>query len=126
MIKYKTKGNWSKTFLFLERHHTFKLQDLEKYGQEGVDALRAATPQDTGLTSESWDYRIIEKNGSITIEWLNSNLGDGWAPIALLLQLGHATGTGGWVEGVDYINPALKPIFDSIARRAWEEVKRDG
>lgn len=122
MIRYETKGNWGRTFAFLNRCVQVKLSDLEKYGQEGVDALRAATPVDSGLTADSWYYKIIEREGSISIEWLNSNLADGWAPVAVLLQYGHATGTGGYVEGVDYINPALRPVFDSIAKRAWREV----
>lgn len=122
MITFEQKGNWNKTFNFLKKSKKVTLEDLYKYGEEGVQALRAATPVDSGKTAESWYYRITEGNGKISIEWLNSNLGDGWAPIAILLQYGHATGTGGYVQGRDYINPALKPIFDQIAKNAWREV----
>ncbi len=122
MISYSTKGNYKKTFLFLEKCSKLKLDNLASYAQEGVDALVAATPVDSGLTANSWYYKIIEQDGSVRIEWLNSNLGDGWAPIALLIQYGHATGTGGYVEGIDYINPALRPIFDKIEKKVWREV----
>lgn len=124
MITFQQKGDFHKTFNFLKRAQKMKAVDLIKYGEMGVEALRAATPKDTGLTASSWYYQIVERNGNIAINFLNSNLGDGWAPIAILIQMGHATGTGGWVEGVDYINPALKPIFDKIAKDAWEEVTR--
>lgn len=124
MITFEQKGSWNKTFNFFKRNKKITLEDLYKYGEEGVAALRAATPVDSGKTAESWYYRITEGNGSISIEWLNSNLGDGWAPIAILLQYGHATGTGGYVQGRDYINPALKPIFDKIAKNAWREVTK--
>lgn len=122
MITFEQKGDFHKTFNFLRRNQKIKPAHLILYGELGVEALRQATPRDTGLTAESWYYQITERDGTIAIEFLNSNLGDGWAPIAILLQLGHATGTGGWVEGVDYINPALKPIFDKITKDAWEEV----
>lgn len=122
MITFEQKGNWNKTFKFLRKNKKITLEDLYKYGEEGVQALRDATPVDSGRTAESWYFRITEGNGTISIEWLNSNLGNGWAPIAILLQLGHATGTGGYVQGRDYINPALRPIFDRIAKNAWREV----
>lgn len=122
MITFQQKGDFSKTFRFLRRNKKLSFNDLHKYGERGVAALSAATPVDSGLTASSWYYEIVEKDGLISLNFLNSNLGDGWAPIAILLQLGHATGTGGWVEGRDYINPALKPIFDEIAKDAWEEV----
>lgn len=122
MISYNTTGNFKKTLLFLERSSRLKLENLSTYAQEGVDALASATPVDSGLTADSWYYKIIERDGSVRIDWLNSNLGDGWAPIALLIQYGHATGTGGYVEGIDYINPALKPIFDKIEKKVLREV----
>lgn len=122
MIKYKTSGSFKRTLLFLEKSSKLKLENLATYAQEGVDALAAATPVDSGVTADSWYYKITERDGSVTIEWLNSNLGDGWAPIALLIQYGHVTGTGGYVEGYDYINPALKPIFDKIEKKVWREV----
>lgn len=96
---------------------------LNQYGQEGVEALRAATPKDTGTTANSWSYAVHKGTGSITITWSNSNIVDG-VPIAVILQYGHGTRNGGYVQGTDYINPAMKPIFDKIAQRAWEEVKR--
>jgi hypothetical protein len=94
---------------------------LEKYGQQGVQALSAATPVDTGKTASSWDYRITEKNGNLSVEWINTNVNDG-VNIAVILQYGHGTGTGGYVVGTDYINPALKSVFDGIAEAAWKEV----
>ena len=96
---------------------------LDKYGREGVAALQTATPKDTGKTSESWYYKIERKNGSVSLTFHNSNQNKG-VPIAIILQYGHATGNGGYVEGVDYINPALRPIFDKIAEEAWKEVKK--
>ena len=122
MITFQQKGNFKKTFNFLRYLRKFDLKDLNKYGEEGVAALMAATPVDTGETASSWYYTITEDDSGIQLNFHNSNLGDGWAPIAVLLQYGHGTGTGGWVEGRDYINPALKPIFDRIAKDAWEEV----
>ena len=88
-----------------------------------MDALRAATPVDSGLTAESWTYEIEEKSGSITIWWLNENVVNGFN-VAIGLQYGHGTGTGGWVQGYDYINPALRPIFDEIADNVWKEVQK--
>ena len=97
--------------------------DLNKYGQEGVAALASATPIDTGKTAASWYYEIREENGEIIISFNNSNIQNG-VPIAIIIQHGHGTGTGGWVQGRDYINPALQPIFDEIANRAWREVTK--
>lgn len=124
MIEFRTMGNFNKTMSFLKKNRKLKFTDLDKFGQAGVDALRLATPKDSGLTADSWYYEIVERDGSIAINWLNSNVVDGWCNIAVILQLGHATGTGGYVEGRDYINPALRPIFDKIAKNAWEEVTR--
>lgn len=121
MITFTHKGDFSKTFKFLQRKINAK--DLTKFGELGVVALREATPKDTGVTADSWYYRIVEENGRLSIEWLNSNIQNG-VPIAIILQYGHATGTGGWVEGIDYINPAIRPIFQSIADNAWRELTR--
>lgn len=99
-----------------------KKLNLDKYGKEGVAALSAATPVDSGETANSWTYKIEKKNGKVTIGFHNTNIQNG-APIAILLQYGHGTKNGGWVEGRDYINPAIQPIFDKIADSAWKEVK---
>ena len=100
-----------------------RLSDLDKYGREGVAALSSATPVDTGLTADSWYYRVSQTDGLIKIEFLNSNIQNG-VPIAIILQYGHGTGTGGWVEGRDYINPAIQPIFDRIVNDLWREVTK--
>jgi hypothetical protein len=96
-------------------------KNLERYAQEGVDALARATPQDTGLTATGWEYSIAETNGSYSITWTNRHVVGG-VPLVILLQYGHGTGTGGYVHGVDFINPSIKPIFDKIADSVWKEV----
>lgn len=122
VIVFRQKGNFKNTERFLKRANRFNIdQLLERYGQEGVEALRAATPKDTGLTANSWYYKVKKETDRITITWSNSNIQNG-VPIAVILQYGHATRNGGYVEGIDYINPAMRPIFDRIAARAWEEV----
>lgn len=122
MISLRQKGDFSKLTRYLERvKETVRLGDLDKYGREGVAALASATPVDTGLTANSWYYKIEHEKGSATISFFNSNIQNG-VPIAIILQYGHGTGTGGWVEGRDYINPAIQPIFDKIAENAWKEV----
>ena len=123
MITFSHKGNFSKTKNFLKGNHKLTLPDLKKFGDLGVQVLAEATPYDTGKTAESWYYDIVDDNGTISIEWKNSNVVDG-VPIAVILQYGHATGTGGWVEGRDYINPAIQPIFDLIAESAWKELTK--
>lgn len=125
MISFNMKGSFNKTFAFFKRNRKLNLNDLYKFGQMGVDALREATPKDSGLTADSWYYEVVDEDGQISIRWLNRNVVDGWCNIAVILQYGHATGTGGYVEGIDYINPALKPVFDKIAKHAWEEVMRN-
>ena len=97
------------------------MSNLNHYAQMGVDALKSATPVDTGKTADSWYYEIHKSISGITIRWCNSNINEG-VPIAVILQYGHGTGTGGYVEGTDYINPAIKPIFDEIADAVWKEV----
>lgn len=124
MINIRQKGDFKNLSSFLEKaKEKLNLGLLDKYGREGVAALQAATPKDTGKTSESWYYKIERKNGSVSLTFHNSNQNKG-VPIAIILQYGHATGNGGYVEGVDYINPALRPIFDKIAEEAWKEVKK--
>ena len=124
MISFRQKGDFSKLTNFLEKaKEAVYLGNLDKYGREGVAALASATPVDSGLTANSWYYEITNKNGSATISFLNSNIQNG-VPIAIILQYGHGTGTGGWVQGRDYINPAIQPIFDKIADEAWKEVTK--
>lgn len=124
MIEFRNKGNFNRTFAFLKRNRKISFSQLEKYGEMGVDALRQATPEDTGLTANSWYYEITESDGKLAIQWLNRNVNN-HVNIAIILQHGHGTGTGGWVEGRDYINPAIAPIFDKIAKGVWEEVTRE-
>lgn len=124
MITFRQKGDFSKLTRYLERvKEVVKLGDLDKYGRAGVAALASATPVDTGLTANSWYYEISNKNGSAMISFHNSNIQNG-VPIAIILQYGHGTRNGGWVEGRDYINPAIRPIFDRIADDAWKEVTK--
>lgn len=122
MISFTGKGDFSKLNRYLERlKEVIKIGDLDKYGRAGVEALRSATPVDSGETADSWYYEIVRKKGSVSIQFKNSNINEG-VPIAVILQYGHGTGTGGWVEGRDYINPSIQPIFDKIADNAWKEV----
>lgn len=123
MISFRHKGDFSKLTRYLEKvKNTTKLETiLKKYGQAGVDALSSATPVESGLTASSWSYEIEYSGGSCSIIFSNSNINKG-VPIAIILQYGHGTGTGGWVEGRDYINPAIQPIFDKIVEDAWKEV----
>lgn len=124
MITFRHKGDFSKLTRFMERaKEAVRLVDLDKYGREGVAALASATPVDSGETANSWYYEINRKNGLITISFNNSNVQNG-VPIAVILQQGHGTGTGGWVEGRDYINPAIRPIFDRIVTEARREVEK--
>lgn len=124
MITFRQKGDFSKLTRYLERvNKAAKISDLDKYGREGVAALASATPVDTGKTASSWKYEIENKNGSVVITFSNTNVNKG-VPIAIILQYGHGTNNGGWVEGRDYINPAIQPIFDKIVENAWREVTR--
>lgn len=122
MITLSQKGDFSKTEKFLKKTLGRNyLKVLTKYGQQGVSALSAATPKDTGTTAASWSYEIEQKGSSISVVWNNSNINKG-VNIALILQYGHGTRRGGYVAGRDYINPALRPIFDQMADAAWKEV----
>lgn len=124
MIRFRHKGDFSKSIRFLEKaKEAAYLGDLDKFGRAGVAALASATPVDSGETATSWYYEITNKNNVVTISFHNSNIQNG-VPIAIILQYGHGTGTGGWVQGRDYINPAIQPIFDQIANYAWKEVTR--
>lgn len=122
MITFKHRGNFSKTEKFLNKaRETRYLSILDRYGNEGVNALSSTTPIDSGRTATSWAYRIERTSKSTSIIWYNTNENQG-VNIALILQYGHGTGTGGFVRGTDYINPAMKPIFDRLAEEAWREV----
>ena len=124
MISFRQKGDFSKLTRFLEKaKNVVRIGDLDKYGREGVAALASATPVDSGLTASSWYYKVEHTNGSATISFFNSNIQNG-VPIAIILQYGHGTKNGGWVQGRDYINPAIQPIFDQIADKAWREVTK--
>ena len=124
MITFRHKGDFSKTMSFLERaKEAVRLGDLDKFGRKGVAALASATPIESGLTASSWYYEIVRTNGSVKLEFHNSNIQNG-VPIAVILQYGHGTGTGGWVQGRDYINPAIQPIFDEILNEMWREVTK--
>ena len=124
MIRFRQKGDFSKLTRFLERaKNLVHLSDLDRYGREGVAALASATPVDTGKTAASWYYDIKINKESASITFNNSNIQNG-VPIAIILQYGHGTRNGGWVEGRDYINPVIHPIFDKIAEEAWKEVTK--
>lgn len=124
MISFRQKGDFSKLDRYLERvKEAARLGVLDKYGREGVAALSSATPVDSGETANSWFYEIEHTSGSATITFYNSHIDNGF-PVAIMLQYGHGTGTGGWVEGRDYINPAIQPVFDKLASEAWEEVTK--
>lgn len=124
MISFKSKGDLKKTYKFLgDNLNPNYMTILERYAQVGVDALSSATPVDSGETSRSWGYEIKKTKNSCQITWYNTNVVNG-VPVAILLQYGHGTKNGGWVQGRDYINPVLKPIFDRIAEDAWREVTR--
>lgn len=124
MITFEQHGNLKSTNTFLERClEIAHIGDLDKYGRKGVEALKASTPVDTGTTAKSWSYKIERKKGYTSIVWLNSHIEDG-CNIAVILQYGHATENGYWVEGIDYINPAIKPLFREIADKIWKEVTR--
>lgn len=122
MIRFRHKGNFSKTEKLLKKslgHDYMKI--LNKYGQDGVSALSSATPIKTGETAAAWDYEIVQKDGYISVTWNNHHINNG-VNIAIILQYGHSTRNGGYVKGRDYINPALRPIFDRLAEDAWKEV----
>lgn len=122
-IKIKMQGDFSKTDKFFVRLKHGAPEDLlRKYGERGVAALAAATPVDTGLTASSWYYDIVRSGDTLRLEFRNSNIQNGWCPIAILLQYGHAARDGSWVAGRDYINPAIQPLFDQMAKDAWKEV----
>lgn len=122
LIRITSKGDFNRTFKFLKKMQTFEVkQILERYAQMGVSALASATPVDSGQTANCWGYEIEVSGEDATIYWTNTNQNKG-VYIAVILQYGHGTGTGGYVQGRDYINPAIRPVFDKIAEEAWREV----
>lgn len=124
MISFRHKGDYRKATRYFERlKEAARLGILDKYGRAGVAALSSATPVESGKTASSWGYEIEHSRGSAKITFTNSNINKG-VPIAIILQYGHGTGTGGWVQGRDYINPAIQPIFDQIVNEAWKEVTK--
>lgn len=122
LIRITSKGDFNRTFKFLKKMQTFEAkQILERYAQMGVSALASATPVDSGQTASCWGYEIEVSGEDATIYWTNTNQNKG-VYIAVILQYGHGTGTGGYVQGRDYINPAIRPVFEKIAEEAWREV----
>jgi len=124
MVYLSSEGSFKKTEQFLSK--MLKLPStitavMEQCGQEGVEALRNATPSDTGRTANSWDYEVVAKDGHYILTWTNIDIEEGF-PVAIMLQYGYGTGTGGYVQGVDYINPTLRPIFDRIRDKVWKAV----
>lgn len=124
MISFRQQGDFSKLTKFLEKaKQAVHIGDLDRYGREGVATLASATPVDSGQTANSWYYKIVNRNSTASITFYNSNIRNG-VPIAIILQYGHGTRNGGWVQGRDYINPVIQPIFDRIANEAWREVTK--
>ena len=124
MIRFRQKGDFHKATRYFERlREIVHLGTLDKYGREGVAALASATPVESGKTASSWYYEITNNGQTAKISFYNSNVHEG-VPIAIIIQYGHGTRNGGWVEGRDYINPAIQPIFDRIAEEIWREVTR--
>ena len=124
MIKFRQKGDFSKVTKYFEKlKEADRFRLLDKYGRDGVAALASATPVKSGLTAQSWYYKIETKNGMSRVSFHNSNIQNG-VSIAIILQYGHGTRNGGWVEGRDYINPAIQPVFDQIVEHAWREVTK--
>lgn len=122
-IKVSSSSDFSKTKKYLDKiYHIIHKTNFDQFGQEGVEALRAATPVDSGKTRDSWYYRITQKGNRVTINWINDNVNEG-VNIAIILQYGHATGWGSYVQGTDYVNPAMKPIFRELSEKILKEVR---
>lgn len=121
-FSFSSSGSFDRTEAFLRKIQKFDIRSiLDTYGKAGVDALESATPADTGLAGDSWSYEIERTSSGWTVGWKNSDVENGF-PVALMIQMGHGTGTGGYIQGRDYINPAMRPIFDKIAEQAWKAV----
>lgn len=125
MVTLKVRGQTGRTEAFLRKHMKLDIEDLEQYGVRGVNALAEATPMDTGVTAASWDYIIRKEDNYEGIVWVNNNVVDGDVNIAAILQYGHATGNGGYVPGIDYINPALKMIFEEVTDDVWNKIAEE-
>lgn len=124
MVSFRQKGDFSRLRRYLKRvNNAVNAIDWDAFGKEGVAALASATPVDSGKTANSWRYEVIHSKGTSTIAFYNDNIQNG-VQIAIIIQYGHATRSGGWVEGRDYINPAIQPIFDKITKKAWREVTK--
>lgn len=124
MVTFKHKGDFSKTRKFLEKAKSVVKRDvLDKYGREGVRLLSSFTPVESSKTAQSWSYVVEYGPAGSRLSFHNSNINQG-VPIAVILQYGHGTGTGGWVEGRDYINPAVQPLFDAMVEELWKEVTK--
>ena len=123
MIKVTNKGKYKDTFTFLRKKHEINRDILDMYGQRGVELLKTYTPKDTGKTANSWSYKIESNPKGIALNFYNSNIQNG-VNIAIIIAMGHATVSGTYVDGVDYINPSLKPIFDSLANEMWREIRK--
>lgn len=125
MIEFVHKGDFKSTEKFLFKLYSQNFfKTLDYYAQKGVKALASVTPTDTGKTASSWGYKITAKKDTVSIIWTNSNLTESGTPVAILLQYGHGTGSGGYVQGQDYINPAIRPIFDEIEKGVWAEITK--
>ena len=123
MIRISSRGDYRKATRYLEKlKETVRIGTLDEYGRRGVKALSDATPKDSGLTASSWEYEIVHRKGGVSLQFRNTNINDG-VPIAIILQYGHGTRNGGYVEGRDYINPAIQPVFDEMAEDLWKEVR---
>lgn len=125
MIRLNVKGSTKRTEALLRRNTKLHVTGLDTLGVQGVNALAEATPMNTGITAASWDYKLIEESGKTRLVFVNNNVVNGWYNVALMLQYGHATRNGGYVQGRDYINPAIQPIFDSVASKIWRTVTED-
>ena len=122
MISITNKGDFAKTFNFLNSSKNLKIDSImDKYGKEGVELLSRNTPVDTGKTAQSWDYKVENNNGKTSLTWYNTNIVNG-VNIAVILQYGHGTKNGGYISGRDYINPVIQPLFDKITEEIWKEV----
>lgn len=122
MLSFETSGSFKNTDSYLRRLLKLDIRStLNKLGDTGVRALASATPVDSGLTANSWSYEVVVERGVYSIHWTNTHVNDG-VPIAILIQYGHGTGTGGYVQGQDFINPAIRPVFDKIAEDVWKAV----